>query len=98
MVSGCATVGAAGTLAIKRDFVSLHSKSGWHHAIKNIAAFMDVKHLVAPVAHKMVMMVCCALKPCGLVGQVNCRDQALFNQGVEVAVDGGQVEVGHSSL
>ena len=61
MVSGCGIVGAAWTLSIEREFVSLHSKSGRHHAIKNIAAFMDVKHLVAPAAHKMVMMVCLSL-------------------------------------
>jgi hypothetical protein len=89
---------ATWALPIEREFMALHSKTGRHHVIKNIAAFMDVKNLVAPVAHKMVMMVCRSLKPSGLVGQVNRRDQPLFDQCIEVAVDGCQVEVGHCSL
>ena len=91
-------VGAARALAVQREFVLLHRKAWWDHAIKNIAAFMDVENLFTPVAHKMVMMVGRAFKTCGLVGQMHGGHQPFFDQGVEVAINGGQVEMGNSRL
>jgi hypothetical protein len=98
MLAGCVVAGAARALAIQRELVPLHGKAWWDHAIKNIAAFMDVVYLFTAVAHKMVMMVGRAFKTRGLVGQMHGGDQPFFDQGVEIAVNGGQVEMGDNRL
>ena len=59
---------------------------------------MNIEDLVAFSTVKVVMVVAGDFESGGLSRQVNSRDEFFLNQEVEIAIDGGQIQIGHGLL
>ena len=59
---------------------------------------MNVEDLVASSTVKVVMVVAGNFKSGGLPRQVNSGNELLLNQQIEIAIDGGQIQIGHCLL
>ena len=59
---------------------------------------MNVEDLVAFPTVKVVMVVAGDFESGGLSRQVNGGDALLLNQQIEIAIDGGQIQIGHGLL
>lgn len=59
---------------------------------------MNVEDLVAFSTVKVVMVVAGDFESGGLSWQVNSGDELFLNQEIQIAVDGGQVQVGYGLL
>ncbi len=55
---------------------------------------MNVEDLVAFSTVKVVMVVAGNFESGGLSRQVNSGDELLLNQQIEIAIDGGQIQIG----
>ena len=59
---------------------------------------MNVEDFVAFPTVKVVMVVAGDFKSGGLSRQMDRGDELFLNQKIEVAIDGGQIQIGHGLL
>lgn len=86
---------AGGALAVEDDFVTFELEACGHGRIDDDRAALDFENLFAGAATEVVMVALAdEFVASGFAAEVDGDQLAGFDQGVEMAIDGGDAEAG----